>query len=275
MRDRKGLIGVIVLATTAILVLLLMRSMVDQYKDYYNSVADRKCQEISDNMAKNDYTIIWIGTPYEGLDKYVGDHLVVMSPDDVSMANMPVSNSFHKVQMKDENGVPIKYKSRDEFATNIFIVVNVAEELDPETVEVIRQCVANTNCELLAIGDVQCRSFREVLLLPKVDGEEEYFLYNSIVGVDLNYMAYLNNKYTPCQRILRTFYALLPLPRPTPVVVETYSDEDYIMESQTQATLPGAETEPTYVTEYTSDETDPYIYRREVGETTIVIRGQS
>lgn len=274
MRERKGLVGVIVLATTAILVLLLMRSMVDQYKDYYNSVADKKCQEISDNMAKNDYTIIWIGTPYEGLDKYVGDHLVTMSPDEVSYSNMPVTNSFQKVQMKDENGVPIKYKTRDEFSTNIFIVVNVSEELKPETIEVIRQCVANTNCELLAIGGVQCRSFRDALMLPKADGEEEYFLYNSIAGIDLNYMAYLDNKYTPCQRILRTFYAMLPLPRPTTVVVETYSSGDYAVESQTEFTLPTVQTEPTYVTEYTLDETDPYIYRREVGETTIIIRGQ-
>ncbi|MCQ2528451.1 MAG: hypothetical protein MJ108_04955 [Saccharofermentans sp.] len=275
MRERKGLIGVIVLATTAILVLLLMRSMVDQYRDYYNSVSDGKCRELAANMESNDYTIIWIGTPYDDLDKYVGDHLVVMSPDEVSMSNMPICNYFQKVQIKDENGVPIKYKTRDEFATNIFIVVNVTEELKPETIEVIRQCVANTNCELLAIGNVQCECFREALLLPKADGEEEYFLYNSISGIDLNFMAYLDDKYEPCQRILRTFYARLPLPKPAPVVVETYSSEAYVVETQPQATLPTAETEPTYMTEYTSDETDPYIHRFEVGEPTIVIRGQS
>lgn len=207
----------------------MMNSFVNQFKDYKDSVIDQRCKEMADDMSSNDYTVLWIGQPYEGLDGYLGNHLVTMSPEEVSRSNMPINNYLQDVTEKTENGDIIERKTRDEFADNIFIVVNCETELDPDTVEIIRLCVVNTNCELLVIGKLQTDCFRETLLIPKLAQTDDYFLYSALTGTDVDHIEFLSDKYSPCQGILKTFDSLLPLPQPTPVVVETYSTGDNLV----------------------------------------------
>lgn len=257
---------VIVILLIAGIIFYLTSKLADRANYLLEKKREKETAQIASSLNSYDYSIYWIGVPPEGLEELVGDHMVIIAPQDVSEENMPIFTMYGDITISDRGQVITQNIHRD-YPEHLLIINNAAEQLSEDAMDIQRRCAVDNNVPVLLIGTTQIDDFRSVMLMSAGQyGPYSSMLFSSNNGVNPVVMDegaleaggrnYLDGIMTFAQEVF-------DLPLPTPVVVGTVPPpETSVADDGTVylVTPEVSEPSPTETSDVTIESTIIYIY---------------
>ena len=126
--------------------------------------------ESAKELSGRDITIYWAGDFPEEFNA-LADKTVMLKPGHITEDEMPVSQRYFSFTEFDSAGNVIKKSDPTEYTNDLLIVINFAEGLTDQDIEVIRECITGTNVPIFIAGKDQIINIRKAMY--KITGKFE------------------------------------------------------------------------------------------------------